>query len=135
MKDKEENMIKEIRNSVSIVGNISFVAEEKENVNGRKYLFFDICQNSKYILPNGEEQEDKQFFSIKAYPKELERYKELIKVGKWIHVIGYIHAYIDSKNIRHNYIVLNQLRELNNKDEKIQPELFNYDWLNDEDEK
>lgn len=128
-------MIKEIRNSVSIVGNISFIGEEKENINGRKYLFFDICQNSKYILPDGEEKEDKQFFSIKAYPKELERYKELIEVGKWIHVIGYIHAYIDSKNIRHNYIVLNQLRELNNKDEKIQPEVFNYDWLNDEDEK
>ena len=69
MKDKEENMIKEIRNSVSIVGNISFVAEEKENVNGRKYLFFDICQNSKYILPNGEEQEDKQFFQLRHIQK------------------------------------------------------------------
>ena len=127
-------MIKEIRNSVSIVGNVSFVGEEKENVNGRKYLFFDICQNNKYTLPSGEEKEDKQFFSIKVYPKELEKYKNIIEVGKWIHVMGYMHAYIDSNNIRHNYIVLNQIRELSSKDEKIPDEIFEYDWLNDDSE-
>lgn len=127
-------MIKEIRNSVSIVGNVSFVGEEKENINGRKYLFFDICQNSKYTLPSGEEKEDKQFFSIKVYPKELEKYKDIIEVGKWVHVMGYLHAYIDSNNIRHTYLVMNYLRVLNSKDEKIPKEIFEYDWLNDDSE-
>ena len=127
-------MIKEIRNNVSMVGNISIVGETKENKNGRKYLFFDICQNSKYISPNGEEKEDKQFFSIKVYPKELEKYKDIIEVGKWVHVMGYLHAYIDSNNIRHTYLVMNYLRVLNSKDEKIPKEIFDYDWLNDDSE-
>ena len=38
-----------------------------------------------------------------------------------------MHAYIDSNNIRHNYIVLNQIRELSSKDEKIPDEIFDYE--------
>lgn len=128
-------MQKELRNSVSLTGNISQIKEEKENINGRKYLFFDICQNNKYVTKEGEEREDKQYFSFKLYPKELEQYRGLLEVGKWVHILGYIHAYIDKNGFKHNYIVVNQIKEMKNENEIIDNEIFDYDWLNNDEEK
>lgn len=127
-------MQKEIRNSVSLVGNISSIGEVKENINGRKYMFFDICQNNIYKSENGDDIEEKEYFSFKLYPKELDKFKDIIEKGKWVHIIGYIHSYLDNNKVKHTYMVVNNIRELSSKNEKIPDDIFDYDWLNDEDE-
>lgn len=122
-------MYKEIMNSVSLVGNISFIGDIKESTTGKKYLYFDICQNSNYIDKTGEKKDIKEFYSIKLNEKEIEKYKDIIKVGNWIHIIGFLHTYLDKNNNRKTFIVSNNIRDLN---KEIQnKELFDYDWLND----
>lgn len=39
-------------NSVNLIGNISSISDVKTLPSGKKYKFFDICQNNKYLDKN-----------------------------------------------------------------------------------
>jgi len=124
-------MQNEINNSVSLVGNVSSISDEKITASGKKYKSFDICKNNKYVKSTGEEVENKEYFTFRIFEENLNKYNNLLEKGKWVHILGFIHSYIDDKNNRKTYFVVNSMRDLKIKKEKV--ELFDYDWLNETD--
>lgn len=123
-------MNNEINNSISLVGNVSSISDELITPSGKKYKSFDICKNTKYKKPDGEEKENKEYFTFRIFEDNLKKYGHLIEKGKWLHILGFIHSYIDDKNIRKTYFVVNSIRDFKKLNEK-QEEIFDYDWLND----
>ena len=123
-------MMNEINNSISLVGNVSSISDELVTATGKKYKSFDICKNTKYKKTNDEEVENKEFFTFRIFEDNLKRYDHLLEKGKWLHILGFIHSYIDDKNIRKTYFVVNSIRDFKKNNEKV--EVFDYDWLNDD---
>lgn len=118
-------------NGISLIGNVANISDIKSLPSGKKYKYFDICQNSKYKDGLGE-HESKSFFSVRLFENQISEYDSIIKKGNWIHIIGKIRNYVNKDNVKKTYIVVDSLREMKPK-EKIDMELFDYDWLNDPD--
>lgn len=114
-------------NSISLVGNIASISDIKELPSGKKYQCFDLFQNLKYKDTNNVEQEDKNYFSVRIYGEQIEKYKSLISKGNWLHITGRINSYISKEGIKKYYVSVNSIREMN----KNKIEVFDYDWLND----
>ena len=114
-------------NSISLVGNIASVSDIKEFPSGKKYKCFDLCQNIKYKDTNKIEQESKNYFSVRVYGGQIEKYNAMLEKGKWIHVIGRINSYISTDGIKKYYVSVNSIKEMS----KNKVEFFDYDWLND----
>lgn len=114
-------------NSISLVGNIASVSDIKELPSGKKYKCFDLCQNIKYKDTNKIEQESKNYFSVRVYGEQIEKYNAMLEKGKWIHVIGRINSYISKDGIKKYYVSVNSIKEMS----KNKVEFFDYDWLND----
>ena len=123
----------EINNSISLVGNVSSISDELVTTGGKKYKVFDICKNTKYKASNGEEVENKEYFTFRIFEDNLKIYNHLLEKGKWLHILGFIHSYNDNKNVRKTYFVVNSMRDFKKSNEKKEP-LFDYDWLNERDD-
>lgn len=117
-------------NGVSLIGNISSISEIKILPSGKEYKFFDICQNSKYIDKNGEEKDNKLFFSIRLVGNQISKYESIIKSGNWIHVIGKLRNYLTKDMVKKFYISVDSIKEMKLKEKK---EIFDYDWLEESD--
>ena len=118
-----------IINSFSLVGNIARVNEIKEQANGKKYRYFTLAQNHNYKNKDGEAIKDASFFDIKIYEKDFERFERILEVGKYVNIFGKINIHKNKENRIVFTLVGLDNRVLNNK-KKL--ELFDYDWLNDE---
>ncbi len=115
-------------NGVSLIGNIASISDIKTLPSGKKYKYFDLCQNSKYRDSLGEEHENKNYFSIRLFEDQILKYDSYIQKGNWIHIVGKLRNYLDKDNNKKFYITIDSIREMKPK-EKI--EFFEYDWLND----
>ena len=118
-------------NSFSLVGNVANINEVKEQSNGTKYKYFSLCQNNKYKNKDGEFVEVANFFDIKVYEKNFKDF-ELIEKGNYINVFGKIKVFKNEENKTVLQLVGNTCRSLTKKKDK--EELFDYDWLNEEDD-
>lgn len=116
-------------NGVSLIGNIAGISDIKTLPSGKKYKYFDICQNSKYRDKNGEEVENTSFFTVRMFEDQIIKYDSIIKKGNWIHLIGRMRNYLTKDNVKKTYLTIDSIREMKPK-EKI--EYFDYDWLNDD---
>ncbi|MDO5556949.1 MAG: single-stranded DNA-binding protein [Clostridia bacterium] len=117
-------------NGVSLIGNIASISDIKTLPSGKKYKYFDLCQNIKYKDSFGEEKENKIFFSIRLFEDQIAKYDSIIKKGNWIHITGSLRNYLTENMEKKHYITVSYIREMKPK-EKI--EVFDYDWLNDPD--
>ena len=118
-------------NSFSLVGNVANINEVKEQSNGTKYKYFSLCQNNKYKNKDGEFVEVANFFDIKVYEKNFKDF-EFIEKGNYINVFGKIKVFKNEDNKTVLQLVGNTCRSLTKKKDK--EELFDYDWLNEEDD-
>ena len=118
-------------NSFSLVGNVANINEVKEQSNGTKYKYFSLCQNNKYKNKDGEFVEVANFFDIKVYEKNFKDF-EFIEKGNYINVFGKIKVFKNEENKTVLQLVGNTCRSLTKKKDK--EELFDYDWLNEEDD-
>ena len=125
-------MNSEIKNSFSLVGNISSINEVKEQANGTKYRYFDIAQNNKYKNKDGEIVNEPSFYSIKIYEKQFEQFDKLLEIGKYINVSGKLNMFKD-KDKKSNMILIGTDCRVLDKN-KNKDELFEYDWLNEDDD-
>lgn len=100
--------------------------------NGNKYLFFDVCQNTKYIDKLGEEQFTKSFFTVRLFGNQIEKYEGTLKKGNWVHIIGTLRNYSNKDSLKKYYISVYNMREMKPKTKFDDlEEIFDYDWLND----
>lgn len=118
-------------NSFSLVGNVANINEVKEQSNGTKYKYFSLCQNNKYKNKDGEFVKVANFFDIKVYEKNFKDF-EFIEKGNYINVFGKIKVFKNEDNKTVLQLVGNTCRSLTKKKDK--EELFDYDWLNEEDD-
>lgn len=87
-----------LENYFELIGNVSKINEEHITENGKKYKWFDICVNKKYSNNLGKEKNNPTYYKIKIYEKQLEKYSELLVIGRWIKIKGYLNSYIDKNN-------------------------------------
>ena len=115
-------------NSVSLIGNVASISDIKTLPSGKKYKFFDICQNSKYVDKNGTEQENKNYFTVRLFEEQISKYEPILQKGNWIHVIGKLRNYLTEDMVKKTYITVDKIREMKPKEKQ---DIFYYDWLND----
>lgn len=87
-----------LENYFELIGNVSKINEEHITENGKKYKWFDICVNKKYSNNLDKEKNNPTYYKIKIYEKQLEKYSELLMIGRWIKIKGYLNSYIDKNN-------------------------------------
>ena len=120
-----------IFNSFSLAGNVAKVNEVLEQANGTKYNYFTICQYNKYKNKDGEFVDKANFFDIKIFENQFEEFDKYLEKGKLINVFGKIQVYKNNDNKTILNLIGNSCRSLQR--EKT-PEIFDYDWLNDDSE-
>lgn len=119
-----------LRNNITLIGNITKVGDVFITKTNTKMQFIDIGQGNKYKNENGEEVNNSQYFTIRLNAGLIDQF-DFIEVGKPIHVIGYLKSYINKNNIREIIVIPTAIKDLSNvKDKPV--ELFDYDWLNEE---
>lgn len=82
-------------NSVYLTGKISSISDEKILPSGKKYRFFDICQNEKYLDNNNT-----SFFSVRITEEQFNKYNSLLKIGNTISLKGKIKSYITKDMVK-----------------------------------
>lgn len=87
-----------LENYFELIGNVSKINSEHITENGKKFLWFDVCINKKYIEKTGLEKKVPVFFKIKIYEKQYSKYSDLLTIGKWIKIKGCLNSYIDKNN-------------------------------------
>ena len=98
-------------NSISLIGNISNISDEKILPSGKKYRFFDICQNDRYFDKNNT-----SFFSVRVSEDQFSKYESLLKIGNLISLKGKIKSYLTKDMIRKVYIFPEIISEVKSKD-------------------
>ena len=128
-------MFSEIKNGFNLIGNISYIGDIKEQVNGNKYRYFSIAQNSNY--KNKEEDvKTTSFYSIKIYEKDFEKFAPFLEIGKYVLVTGRLSSYLDeNKNLIEikigKYIKDLSSNKIPEEQKKLLQELEDYNWLED----
>lgn len=125
-------MNNEFRNSITLIGNVSKIGSEFTTKNGSKMKFFDIGQGNKYKNEDGEEVNNSQYFTIRLNEESLNKY-DFLEVGKPVHITGHLKSYINKNKLREVIVVPSVIRDLSKIKDKESIELFDYDWLNDDD--
>lgn len=82
-------------NSVYLTGKISSISDEKILPSGKKYRFFDICQNEKYLDNNNT-----SYFSARITEEQFNKYNSLLKIGNTISLKGKIKSYITKDMVK-----------------------------------
>ena len=98
-------------NSISLIGNISSISDEKILPSGKKYRFFDICQNDRYLDKNNT-----SFFSVRISEDQFNKFESLLKIGNLISLKGKIKSYLTKDMIRKVYIFPEIISEVKSKD-------------------
>ena len=129
-------MFSELRNGFNLIGNISFIGEIKEQLNGNKYRYFSIAQDNNYKNGNDEDVKTTSFYSIKVYEKDFPKFEPLLKIGNYVLVIGRLNSYINDKNRTIEIKIGKEIKDLNNNElpdeqEKMLNEMKDYNWLHD----
>lgn len=107
------------QNITMVFGNVSSISKEFINEKGNKYKWFDICSSNENI---------KSFFSIRISEKQYDKYQELLKVGAWVKVTGYLNSYLDKEKRRVTYVSLISLENLKEEINKTkQKKIFSID--------
>lgn len=79
-------MINIEKNKVEIIGKITSISYEKTDINGNKFMFFDVMQNG--------------FYKAKLNEDLIRTYKKVIRLSNKIYIVGYLNSYIkDKQNI------------------------------------
>lgn len=122
----------ELINSFSLVGNVAKVNEVKEQSNGNKFRYITIAQNNKYKTKLGEQKDEALFFDIKIFESKFKEFEGILDIGNYVHIFGKIQVYKDKENKNTMHLVGTHARSLK-RENKIDSEIFDYDWLNDSD--
>lgn len=125
-------MNNEFINSFSLIGRICSINEIKEQSNGNKYRYFSIVQNNNYVDKDGNSINEPSFICIKVFEKNFKEFENKLKVGNLINVFGKIKVYknTDGKDI---VVLIGLLCREILKTKEVE-EVFDYDWLNDNQE-
>ena len=121
----------ELINSFSLVGNIAKINEVKEQTNGNKFRYITVAQNNKYKTKTGEQKDEALFFDIKIFESKFKEFENILSVGNYVHIFGKVQVYKDKDNKSVMNLVGTNARSLK-REHKIDQEIFDYDWLNDD---
>ena len=79
-------MINIEKNKIEIIGKITSISYEKTDINGNKFMFFDVMQNG--------------FYKVKLNEDLIRIYKNVIRLSNKIYIVGYLNSYFkDKQNI------------------------------------
>lgn len=81
------------KNKIELIGKITSLSYEKLDSNGKKYMFFDIVQNSRLE----DNSYSSSFYKVKLNEDLLNKYQDIIKVSKNIYINGYLNTYLKDK--------------------------------------
>ena len=126
-------MLSEYMNSFSLIGNISYIGDIQEQKNGTKYRYFQLAQNSKYKDKDGNMISKPSFIEIKLYENVFKDFEKVLEVGKYINIFGKINVYKDSNNKNKINLIANNYLDLSKQKQHV--EIFDYDWLNEGDDR
>ena len=117
-------MLKINRNKIELIGKITSLSYERKDINGKRFMFFDIVQNDK--LDNNSYSSS--FYKVKLNEELLNKYQDIIKVSNNIYIIGYLNSYLkDNQNIYYIYPKEIKLLDKNNKLEDDDIPMIDYD--------
>ena len=95
-------MINIEKNKIEIIGKITSISYEKTDINGNKFMFFDVMQN--------------EFYKVKLNEDLIRTYKNVIRLSNKIYIVGYLNSYIkDKQNICYIFPKEIKLVDENNK--------------------
>lgn len=126
-------MKSEMYNLFSLIGNIAKISDVMEQKNGTKFRYFTVAQNNEYKNKDGESVKDSSFINIKIYEKYFSEFKDLLIVGKYVHVMGKLSFYRDANNQDKILLIGNSCRDLSKNNLENSLEAYDYDWLNEND--
>lgn len=110
------------KNKIELIGKITDLSYEKQDINGKRFMFFDIIQKNK----EDDNNYSSSFFKIKLKGNLLTKYKDIVKVSNNIYVVGTLNSYIkDKKNIYYIYPTEIELLDENYKS-KNNDEIISY---------
>lgn len=117
-------MLKINRNKIELIGKITSLSYERKDINGKRFMFFDIVQNDK--LDN--DSYSSSFYKVKLNEELLNKYQDIIKVSNNIYIIGYLNSYLkDNQNIYYIYPKEIKLLDKNYKLEDDDIPMIDYD--------
>lgn len=117
-------MLKINRNKIELIGKITSLSYERKDINGKRFMFFDIVQNDK--LDNNSYSSS--FYKVKLNEDLLNKYQDIIKVSNNIYIIGYLNSYLkDNQNIYYIYPKEIKLLDKNYKLEDDDIPMIDYD--------
>lgn len=125
-------MNNEFINSFSLIGRICSINEIKEQSNGNKFRYFSIVQNNNYIDKDGNSINEPSFICIKIFEKNFEEFESKLKVGNLINIFGKIKVYKNTEG-KDTVVLIGLLCREILKTKEVE-EIFDYDWLNDNQE-
>lgn len=125
-------MNNEFINSFSLIGRICSINEIKEQSNGNKFRYFSIVQNNNYVDKDGNSINEPSFICIKVFEKNFEEFEDKLKVGNLINVFGKIKVYKNADG-KDTVVLIGLLCREILKTKEVE-EVFDYDWLNDNQE-
>jgi len=112
------------RNKIELIGKITSLSYERKDINGKRFMFFDIVQNDK--LDNNSYSSS--FYKVKLNEELLNKYQDIIKVSNNIYIIGYLNSYLkDNQNIYYIYPKEIKLLDKNYKLEDDDIPMIDYD--------
>jgi len=90
------------KNKVELIGKITSISYEKTDINGKRFMFFDVMQNG--------------FYKVKLNEELIRKYKNVIRISNKIYIVGYLNSYIkDNQNICYIFPKEIKLVDENNK--------------------
>lgn len=117
-------MLKINRNKIELIGKITSLSYERKDINGKRFMFFDIIQNDK--LDNNSYSSS--FYKVKLNEELLNKHQDIIKVSNNIYIIGYLNSYLkDNQNIYYIYPKEIKLLDKNYKLEDDDIPMIDYD--------
>ena len=110
--------MKNLRNSVQLIGNLGADPEIRETQNGRKVANLSIATNETYKDANGKKVEDTQWHRVVAWGKTADIAEKYLQKGKEVAIEGKLrHRSWEDKEGEKHYtteVVANELLLLGN---------------------
>jgi single-strand DNA-binding protein len=75
-------------NKVMVIGNVGTDPEMRYTANGRAVTNFRVAANRSYTTPDGERQEETEWFSVVAWQKLAEQCSQYLQKGRRVYVEG-----------------------------------------------
>ena len=88
------------KNKIELIGKISSVSYIRTDINGKKFMFFDVVQKDRI----NEKSYSSSFYKIKLNEDLMEKYQDIIKISNNVYITGYLNSYLKGKqNIYYVY--------------------------------